>query len=142
MLTIACPNETLPEWRALVAALGEYHAFVSFLRNGDDIPRDIERALELLGLDKTTWRSVDGKTLEQIKQEKTTAAAPNTDVAPAKPETSIRLKLFRDKRGTVVWEKSPAENQTQPNLPKERVPVKKSGRRKKRDAVVQSELQI
>jgi len=38
-----------------------YPAFISFVRNGDDIPHDVERALELLGLDKTTWRSVDGK---------------------------------------------------------------------------------
>ena len=128
MLTIACPDVNLPEWGELVAALGEYHAFISFVRNGDDIPRDVERALELLGLDKTTWRSVDGKTLEQIKQEKAAAIALNTDAAPAKPATSVRLKLFRDKRGTVIWQKDPAVNQNQPNPPKGRVPAKNSGR--------------
>jgi hypothetical protein len=140
MLTLACPDESLPEWKELVAALGERRAFVAFFRNKYDVPRDIELALDLLTLDKVKWRSVDGRTLEQIKQAK--AATQKEDATPAKPTTSIRSKLIRDGNTTLIWSKTPAVNQSLPNSTKTRSKARKSNRRKSRDAAVQPEFKI
>jgi hypothetical protein len=140
MITLACPDESLPEWKELVAALGERRAFISFFRNGNDVPCDVERALKILGLDKTTWRSADGRTLDQIKQAK--AATQKEDTMPAKPTTSIRSKFIRDGSTTLIWSKTPAVNQSLPNSTKTRSKEKNSERRKKLKSAEQSEFKI
>lgn len=47
---LKCPNKSLPQWQALVKALGgEEDAYLAFFRNGDDIP-SVEKAMDLLGV--------------------------------------------------------------------------------------------
>ena len=141
MLTLACPDESLPEWRDLVAALGERRAFISFVRNGHDIPRNVECALELLGLDKSIWRSLDGRTLEQIKQVKV-ATDQKADAKSGKPATSVRLKVVRDEQATVIWSKDPAVNQSLSDSIKTHSAARKSNRRKSCDGAVQTAFKI
>jgi hypothetical protein len=38
MTTIICPNKTLPEWKRLVADIGDAPAYLAFFRNGNVIP--------------------------------------------------------------------------------------------------------
>jgi hypothetical protein len=38
MIKIICPNKTLPEWKRLVADIGEAPAYLAFFGNGNVIP--------------------------------------------------------------------------------------------------------
>ena len=49
---IVCPNKKDPAWKKLVEAIGEAPAYISFFRNGDQIP-DPATARAILGMKDT-----------------------------------------------------------------------------------------
>lgn len=52
MIKIICPNKKDLAWKTLVQAIGEAPAYISFFRNGNQIP-DPAKARAILGLKAT-----------------------------------------------------------------------------------------
>lgn len=68
MIKIICPNKTLPEWKRLVADIGEAPAFLAFFRNQNTIP-DPATARAILGM-KVAKSLAPKKPLHESKKPK------------------------------------------------------------------------
>jgi hypothetical protein len=71
MIKIICPNKTLPEWKRLVADIGEAPAYLSFFRNANVIP-DPATARAILGM-KVAATLTPKHTLSKYKKPKVPA---------------------------------------------------------------------
>lgn len=82
---IKCPPAKSYAFGLLKSGLGEARAHIAFQRNGFEVP-EIEKALELLGMDKGAWRDSKGRTLHQVQTLTATAKAVRESGGPMFPK--------------------------------------------------------
>ena len=80
MIKVICPNKTLPEWKRLVADIGEAPAYLVFFRNGNVIP-DPATARAILGM-KTAAPLTPKQTLSKSKKPKASAPKATIELRP------------------------------------------------------------
>jgi|GEM_PF-4065790 hypothetical protein len=79
MLKIICPNKKDPAWEKLVQAIGEAPAYISFFRNGNQIP------------DPATARAILGMKAAEPLKPKQSRSKSKKPKAPA-PKATIELR--------------------------------------------------
>lgn len=93
-----CPNPNSPEWKKLVAALGEGVALTAYAENGNVIPTveqadQLLRTMKYLEKDEQLARSSDAFKLERAKQQNTSL---NTVMLSAKPNQVKTIQKLID----------------------------------------------
>jgi len=82
---IKCPPKNYA-FGLLKSGLGEARAHIAYQRNGFEVP-EIEKALDLLGMDKEAWRDSKGRTLHQVKALNATAKTVRESGGPILPKS-------------------------------------------------------
>ena len=94
---IVCPNKNDPAWKALVNAIGEPRAYLTFFRNHNVIP-DVTTARAILGLNATVKVVQPSNT----PKPKPTALTPERSFSKPKKPTMIAPKNATRFRRVVI----------------------------------------
>jgi len=92
-----CPNPNSPEWKALVAALGEGDAMTAYSENGNNIPsveeaKNILSTMKVLEKDEQLSRSSDAFKLQRAREQMTNL---DTMLFRAKPKQKATLEALK-----------------------------------------------